>query len=132
MNRQPLSVVLLRLIPGFVALALWGAATPAHAVNDWYKMGYSEGYLRQERICQQQIRQQVQAQFEQIQNENQRLRQELARLREQVSAAAVPVQQAAAAQLESPAPPGHANPSLSRDDVRLSNASSMDDNDSGG
>jgi Skp family chaperone for outer membrane proteins len=64
-----------------LALAVFGFVAPAHAMNDWYKMGYSDGYLRQERLCQQQMQQRVQAQFAQVHDENQRLRNELIRLR---------------------------------------------------
>lgn len=81
MNRLMTFVSLPRLILGLAALVLSAAAMPAYAVNDWYKVGYSEGYLRQERVCQQQLQQQVQAHFGQINDENKRLRQELTRLR---------------------------------------------------
>ncbi len=84
MNRLPLINLLPRWLVCLVALVFVTAASPAHAVNDWYKMGYSEGYLHQERLCQQQMQRQVRAQFDQLATENQRLRQELIRLRQQL------------------------------------------------
>jgi hypothetical protein len=75
----------------WAALALMALATPAHAANDWYKMGYTEGYLYQERLCQQQLQQKVQLQYERLNTENQRLRQEVIRLRQLVEAQAATV-----------------------------------------
>jgi hypothetical protein len=63
-------------------IAMLVLSLPAHAGNDWYKLGYSEGYLKQEQICQQQMQQRVSAHVRDITSENARLRDEVGRLRE--------------------------------------------------
>ena len=127
MNRPAPTARLPRLILCLVALVFVGVAMPAHAVNDWYKVGYSEGYLRQEQICQQQLQQRISAQFEQISSENQRLRQELIRLRQIIDS-----QQGGNPQLDQQALGQSAT--LVRDDSmpQRSAANVMSDDDSGG
>jgi Skp family chaperone for outer membrane proteins len=144
MNRLMTFVSLPRLILGLAALVLSAVAMPAYAVNDWYKVGYSEGYLRQERVCQQQLQQQVQAHFGQINDENKRLRQELTRLRAMLDSQKAgagspngnpPVQPASAQAVQSQyfEYPENRNPVGVREDGLPTRAASRldDDNDGG-
>lgn len=55
-------------------------ANPAQGMNDWYRVGYTEGWLQKEKTC----TRQMQVQSAQIIEENARLRQEIAALREQM------------------------------------------------
>jgi hypothetical protein len=68
-------------------------STPASAYNDWYRIGYSQGYLQKEREAQQ------------LASENQRLREELSRLKQVAargSANTAAPQQLAQVQYQSP------------------------------